>query len=734
MTARTRPAPTRRRALLTVLVSLAACAGGASDTTSGGLQGGGTVTLASPTTSLNLIEGATQNVTLNVTRTNYTAPLTLSVNGLPTGVTAVFNPATLSGATLSSTLTLTAALDAPIFQGSIVILVSGGDSTSASISITFQVLRPQVIVSRNGTGTGTVTSNPAGINCGAACSTTFQAGTNVTLTATPANGSAFAGWSGGGCSGTNATCSFTLTGPTPVTATFNSTSQSFSVAVNPPSASVPQGGNTTATAILTRVNGYAGTVTLTITGAPSGLTITAPPPSTTDTSATLNIAATSAVPAGNYPIGISATGAGIAGAQTTTLNLQVTPGAGGTGDLAFSYAACDSSTVPIWLAVQNGTGTWARVMPTANNVFVVTIGATGGIAFVTPDGPGFSTSVLYANHNEIQSLALGSQCRGVNAESGSKSLTGSITGVVSTGLVNVSIGGANVQAHPSQNPAFTIDNVPAGRRDLLAVVNVPNPNGSISFPRLILRRDMNYSTSIPQLDFNTEYVVPTLKLITTSNLGSDQTAAEASFVTTNGSSAPYLSVQGGPNGNVGYAGVPDALLQPGDLHAITIFAASASGSSGRLAVLLHHSVVDDAVAFGPALNQPSVTSLGTSPTLRLHTQLVSQPEYNAVVDAQFDQGANSVDVTSTAGYVGATPATWTVDIPDLTSAGYNPAWGLKTGSSVGWQVFAGGGSFLPLLGASPVDGYRVLGAIVANTSASFNRFRSVELWTRRRSR
>ena len=74
-------------------------------------------------------------------------------------------------------------------------------------------------VSKKGNGSGTVTSIPPGINCGAVCSASYPSGTVVTLTAAAADGSTFAGWSGGGCSGTG-TCVFTMSADTSITANF----------------------------------------------------------------------------------------------------------------------------------------------------------------------------------------------------------------------------------------------------------------------------------------------------------------------------------------------------------------------------------------------------------------------------------------------------------------------------------------------------------------------------------
>ena len=56
---------------------------------------------------------------------------------------------------------------------------------------------PQTLtVTKAGTGTGTVTSTPAGINCGADCTEAYAHGTVVRLSATPAVGTVFTGWSG----------------------------------------------------------------------------------------------------------------------------------------------------------------------------------------------------------------------------------------------------------------------------------------------------------------------------------------------------------------------------------------------------------------------------------------------------------------------------------------------------------------------------------------------------------
>lgn len=83
---------------------------------------------------------------------------------------------------------------------------------------------PTLIVNEAGAGIGTVTSAPTGINCVAdsgTCSATFTSGTQVTLTATPAAGSTFAGFSLNCTPTGTGTCQIDVNSTVNVVATFN---------------------------------------------------------------------------------------------------------------------------------------------------------------------------------------------------------------------------------------------------------------------------------------------------------------------------------------------------------------------------------------------------------------------------------------------------------------------------------------------------------------------------------
>ena len=128
-----------------------------------------------------------------------------------------------------STVTLTAIPDVPGFSsfdgwsgagcsgtGTCVVTMDAARDVTA----TFGGLPVETLtVTKTGTGSGTVTSSPLGIDCGTQCSASFLDAATVTLTAGTLGYSRFDGWSGEGCSGTG-TCVVTMDAARAVTATF----------------------------------------------------------------------------------------------------------------------------------------------------------------------------------------------------------------------------------------------------------------------------------------------------------------------------------------------------------------------------------------------------------------------------------------------------------------------------------------------------------------------------------
>jgi hypothetical protein len=166
-----------------------------------------------------------------------------------TGTTAVSIPSVVVGAGFAQTNNCTAA---PLAAGAACTVMVTFTPTSAiaySTNLTFTDSAPNspqmvgltgtgtsgttlaLTVTEGGTGTGTVTSAPAGISCPSTCTGNFASGTAVVLTATPTNGSTFAGWGAGPCEGTG-TCTVTITQATTVGANFTAgTSTNFTLTV-----------------------------------------------------------------------------------------------------------------------------------------------------------------------------------------------------------------------------------------------------------------------------------------------------------------------------------------------------------------------------------------------------------------------------------------------------------------------------------------------------------------------
>ncbi|MDB5396786.1 MAG: hypothetical protein JWM91_4292 [Rhodospirillales bacterium] len=191
----------------------------------GGCSGTGPCNLV-PTADTTVIATFTQgpvNPTLSV--------LTITRSGTGSGTTGI-SPVNNSCTAVSCSFpkqggtaltVLEAAAPGSIFKGwngacsgtgACIVTANADQTVNAEFALT-----KTITVSKTGNGAGVVTTSPAGITCGATCSASFEIGKPVTLNAAASQGSVFAGWSGGGCSGTGI-CAVTPNADTTVTASF----------------------------------------------------------------------------------------------------------------------------------------------------------------------------------------------------------------------------------------------------------------------------------------------------------------------------------------------------------------------------------------------------------------------------------------------------------------------------------------------------------------------------------
>jgi DNA-binding beta-propeller fold protein YncE len=139
-----------------------------------------------------------------------------------------------------------------------------GSNTTTVIEDTLAPTVHTLSVLLDGSGSGTVTSNPAGIDCGTSCSVTFATGTRITVTASAASGS-FSALTGA-CTAPDE-CSVTMNQDNFVTATFSTTPPDFSLTPASTSLTTQPGGELTDVITIAPLSGpFGSAIQLSCTG------------------------------------------------------------------------------------------------------------------------------------------------------------------------------------------------------------------------------------------------------------------------------------------------------------------------------------------------------------------------------------------------------------------------------------------------------------------------------------
>jgi hypothetical protein len=154
-----------------------------------------------------------------------------SISGVPTWLTASSTSGTVSTSATIVTFTINSGantLSPATYNATITFTDTTNNNTvqttTAALTVNALNLPINYTLSVGVSGNGSVTSSPAGINCGSICTMNYASGTAVTLTATPAAGATFNGWSGA-CTG-NGACLVTMNSLESVTAIFSASAPS----------------------------------------------------------------------------------------------------------------------------------------------------------------------------------------------------------------------------------------------------------------------------------------------------------------------------------------------------------------------------------------------------------------------------------------------------------------------------------------------------------------------------
>lgn len=481
---------------------------------------------------------------------------------------------------------------------------------------------------------------------------------------------------------------------------------SHTVALTSGSLNVAQGGGGQSTVLLARQNNNAGSVTLSVSGAPSGMTVTFGESPTTATATSVTVVATAALAPGTYNLSISGSQPGLSPdpAAATLAVTVVQPAA--TASITIPFC---SSGVPVWFAYQNDGFLWERVTASGAGF---TFDATErlGIAFAFQSSGASDVRFYFATRGELSGIT-DRDCAGPKNHSG----TTANVGAGQTALV--ALGPALELVSAS---AFLLEGVPDRALDLVSTRGTV-ASGILTPDRVVVRRGVNLANnaSIPLIDYAAaEAFAPASNTLSIAGVEAGESVySENLFHATTTTSGLIYTAEGTSNIQTMYA-VPAASQVTGDMHELYIDAFNASGTVAHTLVTYFSTPGDRTESLGPQLTNPSISFASTAPYARERGQLSSQNEYDTAVRFVYLQGQSPstkfVVVAVTAGHLGGSaPATWDAVVPDMSGvAGFNGSWMHSAGETTAYstEAFAAPGSTLfggaPSIGQTIRFGYR----------------------------
>jgi hypothetical protein len=641
----------------------------------------GSYTLAVAPATVTVQQGATGTANVTVTRTGgFTGAVALTAQGLPNGVTAAFDPASV---TTSNASALTLTVGAGAAAGTSTVTVKGTATGQADKTATFQL---------------TITAAPAGgyTLAVAPAAVTVQQGASGTATVNITRTGGFAG-----------AVTLAATGlPNGVTAAFN------------PAAPTTNTSTLTLTASGTAALGQA---TVTITGTAAGIA---------NQTATLALTVTAATggsgnttwnfcTADSTPVWFAVQDGNGAWTRVTptgtTFQFNIASGRGGVAYVRSTSSASVSGERALARRMSAALETTLLMRNKAlaartSNRYAASAGALADEAQLT---------ITYGTQAELNASGT-SQC----LPGTGKTVNGSVAGVGAQQTATVSLGPSSDSPQPGTT-TFQLTDVPDGALDLVASRNTTDLTTFASVPdKIIIRRGVNAAnnSTLPVLDFNAaEAFAPAQANITIGNLGTDMVLLITSYVTSGGvAGAALLNGSQTGAGPFKYYGVPTARQAAGDLHFAFATALNQAGDEARLVGTFFKDPTDRTVTLGAALPAPTVSSVATAPNARFRATGSLTTAYNKYVAVTFTQataggGARNVSIEASAAYLN-NATSYDFTIPDFSGvAGWNDSWGLQSGVETTWTVTGIGFTGIGFDTPNPVEGATFMGALRSGT-------------------
>jgi len=489
-----------------------------------------------------------------------------------------------------------------------------------------------------------------------------------------------------------------------------STSQAeLKLSVSPASANLAQGQAGTVQVSASRLNGETGAITLSLGGAPAGLTGSGTIASGA-TAATFTVQVGAAVAAGTYALTVQGSDGTLT--RSTTFNLVVTAAKA-------AVWVFDPTATVTFFAYQDGTGAWTPV-PGSFGVFAFNLAqAKGGVAYaITNAALGASEVVLYYG----TAAELASQNLKTVTGDG-LTVTGTFSGLGGTDKVDLYLG---MEGYDQEKGAgtgagtWTMAGMNKGVHDLLAM-----RSDTTGAPQsLIIHRGLALTAAGDQgaaakVNFDSEgyALTPGVFSVTGLNLGAGGILKGwQSLETDNGAMNLAMATMTGTTSMPVYAVAPGGLLAS-DRYTFLYQTGLDNGNgvidsgNNRTVWTMKQAGTSLAVA-APADMAPTTATVTTNaPYTRIRTQWAFDSLYNQSFSAQYTQGATKL------WYLGVTAAYGPVDLtfPDFTGlAGWQNAWGLGAGTAVTAQFVGFGRTWTTWPPADGAQSYQVMRTVTVN--------------------